>query len=105
MDDALLVGELQGLANGRDDGQRLSGVKRPRLHRLPQIHPIHEFHEQVEEATRLPEIVNGHDVRMVQRGERLGFAGEALGERRIADALGGQELQRDQPVERFCRAL
>ena len=37
---------------------------------------------RIEKAARLAEVVDGDDVRMVERRERLRLAGEALGELR-----------------------
>jgi len=54
---------------------------------------------QIEQSVRFAEVVNGDDVRMIELGERAGFTGEALGERRIAAPLGGQHLEGDESIE------
>lgn len=40
------------------------------LQKLAQIHAIDEIHEQVVESARLAEVMNGDDVRTIERGER-----------------------------------
>ena len=97
--DALLVRELQRLANLRHDGQRLLRRDLPRLEQLAQAHAVHELHQQVVEAVGLAEVVHGDDVGVVQPGQRLGFALEALGEAGFGDLLRRQDLQGDDPVE------
>ena len=47
VDDALVVRELQRVANLRDDGQRLARRDASRVKQLPQIHAIHKFHQEV----------------------------------------------------------
>jgi hypothetical protein len=42
-----------------------------------------------------------HDARMVQLRQRLGFAGEAFGERRIVADAGRQNFQRHDAIELF----
>ena len=82
VDDALLVGELQRLADLRHDDQRLLGASLPALQQLPQGHAVHELHQQVGIAARLAEVIDGDDVRMVEPGQRPRLAGEALGKLR-----------------------
>ena len=54
MENAFVVGELERLANLGHHQKRLGGRKPAQFHRLAQIHPIHEFHQQIEKAPRLP---------------------------------------------------
>ena len=56
-------------------------------------------------ASGLPEIVDGHDMRMAEQGHRPGLAMKPLGEGRIRADLRREDFQRHQPVESFCRAL
>ena len=99
--DSVFVRKLQRFADGRHDGQRLLRCEASRFHRLPQIHAIDELHQQEKVSARLPEVVDGHDVRMVQPGERLRFVAEAFRKHRIAHALRSEEFQSDETVERF----
>ncbi len=79
----------------RDD-MRVRPAQRS-LHRLPQIHAIHEFHEA--------EIVDGHDARMIEPSECFGFVRESLGKLRIGHPLGREKFQRDQPAQRLLPRL
>ena len=99
MDDALVVGELQRLANLRHDGQRLLRRDLPRLQQLAQVHAVHEFHQQVIEPVRLAEVVDRDDVRVVQPGQRLGLARNRSANFGSASCLRRQDLQRHQPVQ------
>ena len=46
VDYAVLVRVLQRLADGWNDGQRLLGREAAGAHRLPEIHAVHELHEE-----------------------------------------------------------
>ena len=50
-------------------------------------------------ATTAAELIQRHDAGMVQLGQRLGFAGEAFGERRIVADAGREDFQRDDAVQ------
>ena len=64
MNDALVVRELERLANLRHDGQRLARRQLALGQQVPQCHPIDELHQEVVKSLGLAEIVDGHDVRM-----------------------------------------
>jgi hypothetical protein len=70
-----------------------------RLHRLPQVHPIHKFHQQVVEPAGLAEVMDGDDIRMVQLGQSLRLAREAFGEPWVAHAFGSEQCERNETVE------
>jgi hypothetical protein len=99
MHHALVVGELQGLADARDDGQSLFRPHLPVPHQGPQTHPVHVLHQEIEMAVGLPEIVDRHDGRMCQPGESLGLPGESLRELRLPFPARGEHLERDQPAQ------
>ena len=105
MHDAVIVRALQRVADRRHDAQRLLRREAARLQELAQIHAVHELHQQEVEAARLPEIVHGDDVRMIQRRERLRLLFKPLGELRIVRALRREQLQRDETVQRFLPRL
>ena len=86
VDDALVVGVLEGVANLRHDGQRLARRDPAGAQQLPQAHPVHILHQQVIDPVRLAELEEGDDVRMQQLGQRLGFAGEAFGKGGVVTA-------------------
>jgi hypothetical protein len=99
MDDALVVGELQRVAQRRHDGQRLLRRELSRAQKLAQIHAIHEFHEQKIKPARLSKVVNGNDVRMVQRGKGLSLARESFGKLRVTHAFGCEKLQGHKTIQ------
>ena len=97
--DAAVVRELQRVADLRDDAQRLRGRQPSRALHLPQVHAVDELHQQVVQAARLAEVVDGDDVRVLKAREGARLAREALGEARVARDGGRQNLERDQSVE------
>ena len=99
VDDALVVGILEGVANLRHDRQRLARRHPPAVHQPAQTHPVHEFHQEVEKAVRPAGIIDGHNARMIQPGQRLGFPGKPLGKRRVTANARRQDLQRRYPVQ------
>jgi hypothetical protein len=50
VDDALVVRELQRVANLRHDGQRLARRNASGVQQLPQVHAVHEFHEEIKQS-------------------------------------------------------
>ena len=98
--DALVVRELERVADLRDDLQRLARREPPGLLQLPQVQPLHILHDEVVQAARLPELVHGYDVGMAQPGQRPGLAGEPVGKAGIGARLRRQNLQRHQPIQR-----
>src|SRR5258708_26892413 len=77
MDDPLVVGgreavgDLQGIFDGLARGERSGG--QPRAERLA----IEQLHDRVYGLALLPEVVDGEDVWMGERGYGLGLALEA----------------------------
>ena len=105
MHDALLMCELKRVTNPRHDGERLLGFHPAFAHHLPQRQAVHEFHEQIEKPVGLAEIVNGHNVRMIQSRERLGFAQKAFSEPRLSLLLRRQDFQGDNAVQLWLAGL
>jgi hypothetical protein len=67
---------------------------------LLQIDPFQELHRHVQLVPLLPEVVNRHDVRMVQEGGRLGLTLEAPPQRVVVVArLHHDDLDGDEAVE------
>ena len=99
MDDALVVGELKRVADLRHDGQRLARRDASGLQQLPQVHAVHEFHQEEKKAVGLAEFVQRDDAGMIQLRQRLGFAGEAFGERGVIADAGRKNLERDDAVQ------
>ena len=101
MDDAFVVGELQGVADLRHDRQGLLGLYVAGPDRLPQVDAVDVLHDEVELAVRrAAEIVDGDDVRMAEPRQRPGLAREPLGKGRIAADLpaAGSSRPRGGPV-------
>ena len=69
-----------------------SGASFRACEQLPQAHAVHELHQQVVEPVGLAEVVDGDDVRVVQPGQRLGLAGEALGKLRVSATFSGARI-------------
>ena len=69
------------------------------------IDAVHKFHQEIEQAVGLAELVERDDVRMIELGQGLGFAGETFGESRISAGLGGRILSATSRSSCFCRAL
>ena len=60
-----------------------------------QVGARHVAHDEVELAVGLPRPVDRHDVRMIDQRGQPRLALEALAERRIGSAIGGDQLERD----------
>ncbi len=71
----------------------------PRAMCVREVLALDELHHERADAVRLLDAVDGGDVRMIERGERLGLArepGEALG---VGGDGGGQDLDGDVAIE------
>jgi len=112
MHHALIVGVLQGLANLGHDGQRLLRLQLALAEQLPQVGPVHVFHEEVVQRPTFlggralacrqlgaAEVVHGDDVRMAKPGQRAGLAAETRLEGRVLRQLRWENLQGHQAVE------
>ena len=102
---AVVVGVLERFADRRHDGQRLFRGEPAGRHRLAQVDPVDVLHHQVVEPARLAEIVDGDDVRVVQRGQHPGLRGEPLGEAGVGAAFGGQDLEGHHPAQGLLPGL
>ena len=71
------------------------------LQELAQGDAVHELHEEEVEPVGPAEIVNGHDARVVQFGQRFGFAGKALGKGGVLADVGREDFKGDNAVEFF----
>ena len=100
MDDALLVGGGQGL------GERRAAISRIRSSGSPPSGidaveglALDELHGEEVDAVRLLDGVDGDDPGVVEGGQRLGLAPEALEPLRARGHLGGQHLERHVATE------
>ena len=99
MDDALFVRRFERVGDLLRDRHRLVEGDRAALDTLGEIFAFDQLHDQRAGRSRLFEAVDLCDVRVVERGERLGLALEPR------DALGvggkgvGEDLQGDVAIE------
>lgn len=99
MDDALRVCCIQsvGHINGKD--QQEFEVHGPAGDRVLQRLAVEEFHGNKSFAVVFPNVVNGADARMIQRGRRLGFAAEAFERLGIVGHVVWKEFEGDKTLE------
>ena len=97
--DAVVVRELERVANLRHDGERLARLDAPGVEQLAQVHAVHELHEEKVKPVRPPELVERDDVRVIELGQRPGFAREPFGKRRGVANAGRQNFQRHDPIQ------
>jgi hypothetical protein len=95
VNDALLVGELEGFADAGDDRQCFLGLETAFAEELAEAGAIDVFHHQVEEAAGFAGVMDGDDIGMVEAGQCLGFAKEAFAELRVARGVGGKDFEGD----------
>ena len=87
--EALVVGEVQGVADLRHRVDRRLGVEALPLDELVEVSAFHELHDDVVMArVGLPEVVDLDDVRVIELRHRLRLALEALFELRAGAHLG-----------------
>src|SRR5262249_25266883 len=84
MNDALLVSGFEGLRDLCGDRQCEIEWNRSLLDSIRQRWPFHEFEHQGPNAIGFLQSVDRSDVRMIQRGEELGFRLESRETVRIA---------------------
>ena len=101
MNDPLVVGVLQGITDLRYDSQRFARRHTPGFEQTAQVYAVHELHEDEEQPVGLTEFVQRNDARMIELGQRLGLASEALRKGRIAADAGRENLEGDDAVERL----
>ena len=99
MDDPLLVGGFERLGNLPRDGQGVVEGNRSAGDALRQILTLDQFHHERPDAAVFFEAVDVGDVRVVQRRERLGFAGEPCQPFGVAGEEVGQHFQRNVTIE------
>jgi len=76
MDDPLPVRRLERLGDLLGDRQRVIDRNRAARDALREVVALDRFHRKSGDATALFEAVDRGNVGMIQRGERLGLAGE-----------------------------
>jgi hypothetical protein len=90
------IGDLDGVPKGFLQGQRV--VATPAQPR-GQCFALEIFHHEVVGAVVPADVVNGTDVRVIEAGNRPGFAAEPLAPRGVACRLGGNHFDGDGAVQ------
>ena len=99
MHETARMGGIQGARHLRDDAGRVRRVQTAALQALLQVTPLDVAHGDEEEVLGRPGLVDRDDVRMVDRGGQLRLAQEAVTERLVLGEAGGQQLERNPPLE------
>ena len=99
MHDAVVVCDRQRVGHLDRDCERALHVERPPVHQLADGPPLQELHDDVEEPVRLADLVDGGDVRVLQRRAQQRLLVEAApGDVRLGQ-LRAQHLDDDRPPE------
>ena len=99
MHDARIVCELQRLADWRDNRQSLCRLEVAAFDQVLKIRALHELHDQEVQAIDFAEVVNSHDVRVIEFRERTSFPGESFGKVGDFCCIRANQLQRDDTVQ------
>ena len=97
VNDSGFVRRRQSLAGLRDNGKRLFEINAAN-DQISDGFAFDVFGGDIVNAVRASDIVNRHDIRMIQSGNHLRFTSETLDSFGIGDEFGGQNFQRDFPV-------
>ena len=95
MDERVCVRGVERAGELLDQEDRPADAERAALEDLLQIGALNEAHGDVEEPVGLPGVVDGDDVRVVDRGRDVRLAHEALAELLVPGQLVRQHLERD----------
>lgn len=101
VDDAGVMGVLQRIAQLRYHRQGLARTQPAGAQHLAQRRAFDQLHHQIAPFAGPADIVDRHQIGMIEPGQGQGLAFEPSGERRIAAQLGGQDFQGHRPVEPF----
>jgi hypothetical protein len=99
VDEALLVGRLEGFRDLGGDMDRLGKRERPLLDHFAQGLPLNILHGEEEFALDLPDLVDAADIGMAQGRGGLGLAYESRPHRQVPIGRLGQELEGHLAVE------
>ena len=97
--DAFLVRGRHGIGNGNRDRQQSIERQPAAGHRVGQRPSFDQLLRQEELAVGLLHGMDGDDAGVVKGGDGLRLAFESLAPFRVGRGQGGQELQRDEPVQ------
>ena len=93
------MGRIQGACQLCEDADCVRRVQTAALQALVQVTPLDVAHGDEEEIVGRPSLIDRDDVRMVDRRGQLRLVQEAVTERFVHGEAGGQQLQRDAPLE------
>ncbi len=99
MDDAALVGIVEGIRNLNSDVYGVVNLQRTRGKLRRQELPFHVLHDEEHRACVLTDIVDGGDVRRAKRRGGTGFGHQTPAPLGIVLQRGQQELQRDRTTQ------
>ncbi len=99
MNHALLMGGADSIDQWDSRLEKVGPREALRRDELVQRLPVHDLHREEVHACGLLDGVNRDNVRVVQGGEGLRFAAEALKPIRIGRGLGRKQLQRNAAIE------
>ena len=86
MDDSRGMGVSQGIGDGDAVTERLVDLQPPAMHHAIERLSVDALHDQEVEIALAADVVHGADVRVVQRGDDAGLAGEAIAGRGVDDS-------------------
>ncbi len=99
MDQASGVSGVQRPSDAIDHRQRVVERQRRLIDESSEIRAGDVPHRDEQVAVVLARVVDGEDVRFVERGRELGFAHESVPEPLVVGELGGEHLEGDLPLE------
>jgi hypothetical protein len=99
VDQAGLVRGVERVGGLREDPERPADVELTRHDQVLQVRAADQAHGEEEPVLAFARLVDGDDVRVLERGLQEAFAAEALAERGLLAQLGRDHLQRHGPAE------
>ena len=99
MDDALPVRGVERVGDLRPELHDLVERERALLQAVRERLPLEQLHHQEVRVALVPDVEERADVGVVERGDRLRLALEALAPLLVLGEAGGEDLDRDAAVE------
>ena len=99
VDDASSVGRVQGIGDFNCEPQQRIQIERTAGDLVGQESAVNILHDDEGATVLLTDVVDGADVRMIQRGCRLRLTLETAQSLRVSGNLLGQEFQSDETME------
>ena len=99
MDDAAVVGVLERVGELNAEAEHARQFRRIAAEIGREQPALDEVHRDVHLPIRLSHVVDGADVRMIQRGCGLRLVQQSAARALVAEGRGGKDLERDVAVE------